>query len=146
MDVQNADVIVVGAGLAGLSCAIHLQNAGMSVLVLEASDSVGGRVRTDVVDGFKDENSRSRLDGTEAVSITVKKRVGENIIAITDQIEKLIESRRSKWPEGVRITKLMDQAKDIRLMVADLENNILFEAKDPAPTKAPSLCCGSCGG
>lgn len=27
-----------------------------------------------------------------------------------------------------------------------LENNILFEAKDPSPTKAPSLCCGSCGG
>ncbi len=78
-----------------------------------------------VSDGFKDENSRSRLDGTEAVSITVKKRIGENIIAIADQVEKLIESRRAKWPEGTRITKLMDQAKDIRLMVSDLENNIL---------------------
>lgn len=78
-----------------------------------------------VSDGFKDENSRSRLDGTEAVSITVKKRVGENIIAIADKIEKLIESRKEKWPEGTRITKLMDQAKDIRVMVADLENNIL---------------------
>jgi phytoene dehydrogenase-like protein len=51
--VQNADVIVVGAGLAGLSCALHLRSAGLSTLVLEASDDVGGRVRTDVVDGFK---------------------------------------------------------------------------------------------
>jgi len=78
-----------------------------------------------VRDGFKDENSRSRLDGVEAVSITVKKRVGENIIAITDQIEALIQKQQRMWPEGTRITKLMDQAKDIRLMVADLENNIL---------------------
>lgn len=47
------DVIVVGGGLAGLTCAVHLQGAGHDVLVLEASDGVGGRVRTDVVDGFR---------------------------------------------------------------------------------------------
>ena len=35
-----------------------------------------------VKDGFKDETSRSRLDGSESVNISVKKRVGENIIAI----------------------------------------------------------------
>ena len=48
----DADVIVVGAGLAGLACAIHLTAAGRSVTVLEASDGVGGRVRSDFVDGF----------------------------------------------------------------------------------------------
>lgn len=47
------DVIVVGAGLAGLTAAIHLQNAGMSVRVLEAQDGAGGRVRTDSVGGFR---------------------------------------------------------------------------------------------
>ena len=46
------DVIVVGAGLSGLSCAIHLQRAGRNVVVLEASNGVGGRVRSDIVDGF----------------------------------------------------------------------------------------------
>jgi phytoene dehydrogenase-like protein len=46
------DVIIVGAGLAGLSCAVRLTRAGLSVVVLEATDRVGGRVRTDVVDGF----------------------------------------------------------------------------------------------
>ena len=46
------DVIVVGAGLAGLTCARMLHRAKVKVRVLEARDGVGGRVRTDAVDGF----------------------------------------------------------------------------------------------
>ncbi|RSN04845.1 amine oxidase [Nonomuraea sp. WAC 01424] len=46
-------VIVVGAGMAGLACAVRLHEAGVPVRVLEASDGVGGRVRTDIVDGFR---------------------------------------------------------------------------------------------
>lgn len=49
---RSHPVVVVGAGLAGLSCAVELLTAGMRCLVLEASDAVGGRVRTDEVDGF----------------------------------------------------------------------------------------------
>ena len=45
-------VVVVGAGLAGLTCAAELVSAGHDVVVLEASDGVGGRIRSDVVDGF----------------------------------------------------------------------------------------------
>lgn len=46
-------VVVVGAGLAGLACATALHRAGRPVRILEASDGVGGRVRTDLVDGFR---------------------------------------------------------------------------------------------
>lgn len=47
-----SDVVIVGAGLAGLACAQDLTRAGVACTVLEASDGVGGRVRTDAVDGF----------------------------------------------------------------------------------------------
>ncbi|MDX6327023.1 MAG: hypothetical protein QOK15_3377 [Nocardioidaceae bacterium] len=53
MVTKQPDVVVVGAGLAGLRCAGELARAGRRVLVLEASDQVGGRVRTDLVAGFR---------------------------------------------------------------------------------------------
>lgn len=46
------DVIIIGAGLSGLSAAVHLHRQGRKVLILEASDRAGGRVKTDFVDGF----------------------------------------------------------------------------------------------
>ena len=49
---QTPDVIV-GAGISGLACAAALVAAGRRPVVLEASDGVGGRLRTDIVDGYR---------------------------------------------------------------------------------------------
>ncbi|MCY7353099.1 MAG: FAD-dependent oxidoreductase [Cytophagaceae bacterium] len=46
------NVIIIGAGLAGLTCAKYLRDRGLSSIILEASDGVGGRARTDKVGGF----------------------------------------------------------------------------------------------
>lgn len=48
---DQVDVVVVGAGLAGLACTARLQRSGIEARLLEAADEVGGRVRTEVVDG-----------------------------------------------------------------------------------------------
>lgn len=45
-------IIIIGAGIAGLTCAKYLRDQGIQSLILEASDGVGGRVRTDVHEGF----------------------------------------------------------------------------------------------
>ncbi|WP_426063755.1 NAD(P)/FAD-dependent oxidoreductase [Flavobacterium sp. DSP2-3-1] len=49
---MKEDVIIVGAGLAGLAAAVHLHRQDRKVLLLEASDRAGGRIKTDSHEGF----------------------------------------------------------------------------------------------
>lgn len=49
---SDLDVVIVGGGLAGLACAWHLHQNGIGFQIVEASDGLGGRVRTDRVAGF----------------------------------------------------------------------------------------------
>ena len=49
---SNPEVTIIGGGLSGLCCARRLHEAGVSFQLLEGSEEVGGRVRTDEVDGF----------------------------------------------------------------------------------------------
>ena len=78
-----------------------------------------------VVDGFKEETSISRLNGRDAVNLAVKKRAGENIIAISREVDRIIAASRTVWPQGTEVTKVLDKSRDIEVMIADLENNIL---------------------
>ena len=52
MSAAEKKVLVVGGGLAGLACALRLRAAGARPLIFERSDGVGGRVKTDQLDGF----------------------------------------------------------------------------------------------
>ena len=49
---MSFDCIVIGAGLAGIVAARDLEKSGKNVLIIEASDTVGGRLRSDHIDGF----------------------------------------------------------------------------------------------
>lgn len=75
--------------------------------------------------GFKDRTSYARIDGQESVALTVQKRTGANIIEVVDAVKEKIAEQEASWPSSVTATILGDQSKDIRNMVADLENNIL---------------------
>jgi len=69
------DVVVVGAGLAGLNAAMLLESQGLKVQVVEASDRVGGRLRTGRAEGFQ-----SELGGSE---------VGPGYGRIRDAVQRL---------------------------------------------------------
>lgn len=49
---MSSPVVVIGAGLAGLSAALQIQKADREVIVLEAAERAGGRVQSDSIDGF----------------------------------------------------------------------------------------------
>lgn len=53
MSAATPEIVIIGAGLSGLACARRLARAGIPFVIHEASGTVGGRVRTDVVDGFR---------------------------------------------------------------------------------------------
>ncbi|WP_417732133.1 NAD(P)/FAD-dependent oxidoreductase [Rosistilla oblonga] len=52
-DNRKKEVIIIGGGLAGLACGVQLAKRGVDFEILEATDRVGGRVRTDIVDGYR---------------------------------------------------------------------------------------------
>nr|WP_320017176.1 NAD(P)/FAD-dependent oxidoreductase [uncultured Desulfobacter sp.] len=52
MEKMDTDVVIIGAGISGLACAKHLMRSGKRFLILEAGSSVGGRIKSDVFEGF----------------------------------------------------------------------------------------------
>ena len=99
------DVVVVGAGLAGLTAARWLRRAGLDVLVLEASDDVGGRVRTDVVDGW-------RLDRGFQVLNTAYPAVARELDLAALDLREL--TRGALLEAGGRRSRLADPRRDPR--------------------------------
>ena len=49
---MSKPVVAIGAGLAGMNAAIQIQKAGREVVLLEAGERAGGRVQSDLIDGF----------------------------------------------------------------------------------------------
>ncbi len=78
-----------------------------------------------VHDTFADRLSHARLNGRDSVTLAIKKRTGENIIGVADQVFAVLEEARRLVPPGVELSVTLNQSKDIRRMVAELENNIL---------------------
>jgi len=95
--------------------------------VVKVKDGVPVYIRdvARVVYGFEDETTRSRLNLQPAVSLTVAKRTGANIIEVVDTVKVGLEDLQGRLPEGVRVTLVADQSVEIRAMVSELENNIL---------------------
>jgi multidrug efflux pump len=78
-----------------------------------------------VVDGFEDRTTYARMNGQPAVSLSVTKRTGQNILQIADAVKEVTARHAQKWPQGVSYRVLGDQSKFVADIVGDLENNII---------------------
>ncbi len=78
-----------------------------------------------IEDEFKERESYARMNGRPAVSIAVTKRTGANILQIADAVKELAAAQSGTWPDGVSYRIVGDQSKQIRDMVAELENGII---------------------
>lgn len=78
-----------------------------------------------VVDGYEDQNTFSRIDDVQSVSVVVTRRAGENIIRITDELKALVEQYDARFGGTVTYTVLDDVSDQIRTQLEELENNIL---------------------
>jgi len=78
-----------------------------------------------IVDTYKDSTSLSRLNGKECVSVAVTKRSGENVIQIVESVKALVEEIRPTLAKGVILSVANDMSSTVKILVSDLENNIL---------------------
>jgi multidrug efflux pump len=74
---------------------------------------------------FKDPSGFSRVNGVPALTLYVKKRVGENVIDTVEQVRALVAREQAGWPPGIDVSFSQDQSEYIRDMLADLQNNVL---------------------
>jgi len=78
-----------------------------------------------VRDTFKDRESFSRLNGKENVTLLVRKRIGANVVQVSDMVKAVVEQARKQIPGAVTFDVIYDMSKYIRNTVSDLENNIV---------------------
>lgn len=74
---------------------------------------------------FKDPSSFVRVNGLPTVSLEVIKRPGENIIFTVDKVKQLIDDNRDLLPPNIHVSYAGDSSKDVKIMLNDLQNNVL---------------------
>ena len=99
---MNKPVVVIGAGLAGMNAAIELQKAGREVIVLEAADRAGGRVQSDLIDGFTCDRGFQLINARypELVALNILNEIDFRFddrainISVADQLHRLGDPRQ----------------------------------------------------
>lgn len=74
---------------------------------------------------FEDRQTYARLNRTEVVSVAVRKRAGENLIRIADEVKRIVDEKQAQLPAGIKLDISNDQSRFIKRMVKELENSIM---------------------
>lgn len=74
---------------------------------------------------FEDRKTYSRLNGNPVVTLAVRKRAGENLVRIADQVKTIIENEKKNFPAGLEVHITNDTSKYIKTTVFEMENSIM---------------------
>lgn len=141
MENKKYDVIVVGAGLAGLSCAYYLTAKGKKVLIIEAHDYVGGRTSSFVDHSMQVESGLHRYIGYYSALPSLLKKCGvkiEDIVTWEEKVDILIKNKDKKFVLG--LAPLFAPIKTARGI---LGNNDILTVKDKL-SLVPFFISGFC--
>ena len=74
---------------------------------------------------FRDATTYARLDGESAVTLEVRKRLGFNIIETISDVRGAVAEEQTSWPAALKVTFFQDKADDVRILLNDLQNNVI---------------------
>ena len=113
---SESEFVVIGAGLAGLAAASTLHRAGREVIIVERDDSVGGRVRTDLEDGYV-------LDRGFQVLLTAYPEIARHLDLDALDLRAFVRGV-NVWDSG-SFTELSDPRTSLSAVVGGLRTQVL---------------------
>ncbi|WP_353276252.1 efflux RND transporter permease subunit [Wolbachia endosymbiont (group B) of Villa cingulata] len=75
---------------------------------------------------FEDHQGFARINGLPSIVLEISKRNGKNIIDTVNQVKYLMDKAKDQLPENLKVVYLNDQSKNVRDVLEDLENGIIF--------------------
>lgn len=73
---------------------------------------------------FKDAETVARVNGHQAMTLAVSKRIGENLIETVDEVKAVVEETSAAWPKHLNVSFTSDESESVRSMLSDLQNNV----------------------
>jgi multidrug efflux pump len=74
---------------------------------------------------FKDVTTFARVNGKPALTLEISKRIGTNIIDTIEKVRYVVNESKTHWQENVSVDLIQDKSTDVRMILKDLQNNVL---------------------